>query len=350
VQDAPKDKAVEQVDPVVWDLEILQAARDELRQRGDLGAAADLCTWLDALLEAQGRSRTQRGSRHAVRKAFKNCLRKAGITTGRIAELGGPFNSDAAYFPDFEFEWLSLYPVKGRDDVIACDIGAADHIEDERYDAIFSVSVLEHVAEPWKAASQMTRLLKPGGIMFHAAPFSYFYHGAPADFWRFTPDGFAVLFPSLRPMMSGFYAAARRRDNRGSDYNAVTRDGGDAFAPDAFGGWRENWITLYCGLKSPQWAWRKQKATERQCVVDLMRQYVLRGKKFHEAARIVAEGLRELELGPDYHLRRKSGKRGINFSRQACIDIYRKRHEEGPEVSYNTFALYERFEYLLNNA
>ena len=83
-----------------------------------------------------------------------------------IAELGGPFNSDAATFPEFDFEWLSLNPVEGNEAVRVCNTCEADHIPSERYDAIFSVSVMEHVSEPWRAAEHMLRLVKPGGQHF----------------------------------------------------------------------------------------------------------------------------------------------------------------------------------------
>ena len=161
----------------------LCAALVDLRTRPDAPSAA-LIPWLEALIETERRSPRSVDTRTAVNVAFRDCLDQAGLKQGRIAEIGGPYNSSADQFPEFEFEWLSLYPVEGRGDVRVCNICDADHLEGGQYDAIFSVSVMEHVAEPWRAAHHMRRLLKPGGIVFHAAPFSYFYHGAPDDYWR----------------------------------------------------------------------------------------------------------------------------------------------------------------------
>ena len=190
---------------------------------------------------------------------FTKYLLGAGIKTGKICEIGGPYNSFAQYMPDYEFEYISLYPDKNFNNIVVADASDCDYIPDEKYDAIFSVSVFEHIQKPWLAAKNLVRLLKPGGICYHSAPFSYFYHGAPADFWRFTPDAFKVLFSELRPLKAEFFGRNRRRDNRGSKFNRVDRDGGSEFSVDAFGGWRENWSTIFVGQKDNNYLNEKNK-------------------------------------------------------------------------------------------
>jgi SAM-dependent methyltransferase len=210
-------------------------------------------------------------ARRKLQTTFEKVLSDFNITSGRVAEIGGPFNSFGPSMPNFEFQYLSLYPVKGRDDVLVADITQCDYLESEQFDVIFSVSVLEHVSKPWLAAEQMSRLLKPGGIMFHSAPFSYFYHGAPADFWRYTPDAMRLIFSELEPISAEFNGMNRRRDNRGSPSNAVDKDGGAAFAVDAFGGWRENWSTVYVGRKNPEWLAAKMERHRLQLVLNLIK-------------------------------------------------------------------------------
>jgi len=165
--------------------------------------------------------------RDHLRADFEACLSEAGLETGVIAEIGGPHNSFESLMPNYEFQFLSIFPGGGHPGVILTDATQCDDVPSNSVDAIFSVSVFEHISKPWKAADQLTRILKPGGVMYHAAPFSYFYHGAPADFWRFTPDAMELIFSDLEPMRSGFYGRNRRRDNRGSKYNRVDRDGAD---------------------------------------------------------------------------------------------------------------------------
>ncbi len=70
-------------------------------------------------------------------------------------------------------------------------------LEDNSIDAVICRSVLEHVDEPFKAVSEMHRILKPGGKCLVSLPFLYPYHAEPGyygDFYRFTADGVRYLF------------------------------------------------------------------------------------------------------------------------------------------------------------
>lgn len=66
--------------------------------------------------------------------------------------------------------------------------------EDGEFDAVISDQVLEHVeGNPQHAIDETLRVLKPGGVLVHATCFINPIHGAPSDFWRFTPDGLSLL-------------------------------------------------------------------------------------------------------------------------------------------------------------
>lgn len=67
-----------------------------------------------------------------------------------------------------------------------------------RFGTIFCLSVLEHCAQPFKMAENMTRLLEPGGRVVVSAPFAWKFHGYPSDYWRFTQEGIRTLFPEIR--------------------------------------------------------------------------------------------------------------------------------------------------------
>ncbi len=59
---------------------------------------------------------------------------------------------------------------------------------DGEFDAVVSDQVLEHVeGSPQAAIDETFRVIKPGGLALHTTCFMHPIHGAPNDFWRFTP-------------------------------------------------------------------------------------------------------------------------------------------------------------------
>lgn len=62
------------------------------------------------------------------------------------------------------------------------------------FDAVFSLSVLEHIAMPWLVAVEINRVLKTGGLTFHNTPTAVPIHERPWDFWRYTEESLKVLF------------------------------------------------------------------------------------------------------------------------------------------------------------
>ena len=66
--------------------------------------------------------------------------------------------------------------------------------DDDSFDAVVSDQVLEHIeGDPYLAFEELFRILKPNGIALHATCFVYPIHGAPSDFWRFTPNALKLL-------------------------------------------------------------------------------------------------------------------------------------------------------------
>ena len=75
------------------------------------------------------------------------------------------------------------------------DIQKLSVVGEKHFDILIADQVLEHVQRPWLAASEIYRVLKPGGIAVVATPGLYPIHPSPIDCWRLMPDAYAVLFP-----------------------------------------------------------------------------------------------------------------------------------------------------------
>ena len=65
---------------------------------------------------------------------------------------------------------------------------------DDSFDFLFADQVLEHVeGDPQQAMDETWRVLRPGGIAVHTTCLIMPVHGAPNDYWRFTPYGLKLL-------------------------------------------------------------------------------------------------------------------------------------------------------------
>ena len=89
-------------------------------------------------------------------------------------------------------------------DVCAIDLPNAS------FDCVICLEVLEHVADPFAAARELKRILRPGGALFLTVPFLHPYHGHKdstsgshdsfPDYWRFTHQGLEKLFGDLEDL------------------------------------------------------------------------------------------------------------------------------------------------------
>lgn len=74
--------------------------------------------------------------------------------------------------------------------------------QDASVDGLFCMAVLEHVYDPLRAAEEITRVLKKGGVGLLYVPFLYRYHAAGTedyrDYYRYAKDGIAWLFRGCR--------------------------------------------------------------------------------------------------------------------------------------------------------
>ena len=111
---------------------------------------------------------------------------------GPVADVGAGLRPD--YRPDVINVEIVRYPTT---DVVA----AAEFLPfaDATFDVVISVAVLEHVRDPFAAARELQRILRPGGRIFAAVPFLQPYHGYPHHYYNMTEAGLLNLFPDVQP-------------------------------------------------------------------------------------------------------------------------------------------------------
>jgi len=70
-------------------------------------------------------------------------------------------------------------------------------IKDNTYDVIISGQCLEHVEDMYKWIKEVSRVLKPDGLVCIIAPNSWGIHKHPIDCWRIFPDGMKFLMTKI---------------------------------------------------------------------------------------------------------------------------------------------------------
>jgi len=140
----------------------------------------------------------------SIAKGLARALREQKGRRGRLLVVGGGTVGEGAG---------PLYDDDGFD-VIAFDIYASDAISfvadahaiplaDASVDAVCVQAVLEHVIDPVQVVAEITRVLRPGGLVFADTPFMWPVHEGAYDFTRWSPSGHRWLFRDYATIASG---------------------------------------------------------------------------------------------------------------------------------------------------
>jgi hypothetical protein len=111
---------------------------------------------------------------------------------------------------------FDIYPDPNTD-VVGDAHKLSQYFREEKFNAVFSLSVFEHLAMPWVVAREINRVLESGGITFHATHFSWPIHERPWDFYRFSDEGLKILFPPVmgyKIIKSGLFSPLRMFPDR----------------------------------------------------------------------------------------------------------------------------------------
>lgn len=72
-------------------------------------------------------------------------------------------------------------------------VGESLPFADATFDGALSLSVLEHVRDPFRCAAELARVVRPGGQVYVAVPFLQPYHGFPHHYYNMTLTGLENL-------------------------------------------------------------------------------------------------------------------------------------------------------------
>jgi SAM-dependent methyltransferase len=118
---------------------------------------------------------------------------------GPVLEVGSKDYGSTVSFRDLyggEYVGLDLEAGKGVDVVADLSAGLGG-LSEGHFALVICCSVLEHTATPWIVAQNLTRLLRPGGLLYISVPWVWRYHAYPDDYFRFSPRAVEALFPQL---------------------------------------------------------------------------------------------------------------------------------------------------------
>jgi len=114
----------------------------------------------------------------------------------RLLDIGGRARSGIdrrGMFPRAQSIVLDILPGEGVD-VVGDAHAMSKLFPPNSFDAIFSVSVFEHILMPWVVAREMASLLRLGGLGYVSTHQTIGMHDQPWDFWRFSDTAWYGLF------------------------------------------------------------------------------------------------------------------------------------------------------------
>ena len=114
----------------------------------------------------------------------------ASCTTLEVGSLD--VNGSVRPFFSGPYMGVDMRPGPGVDEVA----DAADlPFPDWSFQVVVCTEMLEHDPAFWRSLPEMARVLTPDGVLILTARgIGFPPHDHPSDFWRFTPDAFALLF------------------------------------------------------------------------------------------------------------------------------------------------------------
>lgn len=115
----------------------------------------------------------------------------------RVLEIGSRNVASNAvwkkYMPQATYTGLDI--IEGDNvDIVGDAHSLSDLFPSETFDLVISLAVFEHLAMPWVAAEEISKVLKVGGFCAVETHFSFSEHELPWHFFQFNAHALAALF------------------------------------------------------------------------------------------------------------------------------------------------------------
>jgi len=162
---------------------------------------------------------------------FKDLIRNSASQGFEILDAGAGEGKDKELFAGKSIDYKGVDSGVGHknwdySDVINADLEDMSFIEDETFDLVLLIQVMEHLNNPRAVLKELNRVSKKGSKIYIAIPQSQSVHQVPYDFYRFTPYGVKYLLESsgykvnmVRPQLYGDNVANIQRMNWSIDYS-----------------------------------------------------------------------------------------------------------------------------------
>jgi SAM-dependent methyltransferase len=143
---------------------------------------------------------------YAVRRPLVEWLRAQAVAGGRVLDVGCGDRPYAQIFPG-----AVGFDVPGNEHADLHGSLESIPVEDESFDVVLCLQVLEHVPDPAAAVRELHRVVRPGGRVLLSTHGVYPFHPNPDDLWRWTHQGLERVF-----LASGEWASVTVRPGAGT--------------------------------------------------------------------------------------------------------------------------------------
>ncbi len=144
-------------------------------------------------------------TRASLIRALKPLLEKH--VHGRILDAGAGAHAYTPLLSRLGSDYVSMDVTLERADQAVVGSILSLPFGDCSFDTVFCSQVLEHLPEPLTALKELTRALKPDGVLILTAPHLSYLHNEPHDYFRFTRHGLAHLFTKCDLQIEDLQAA-----------------------------------------------------------------------------------------------------------------------------------------------